>query len=203
MREQAARAKTWEWAWSGIGYGLAAGQYGEILLLPPERRLEEAIEATATLYLPLQVFLFPLRVRGDEVTLEEMVGRATAPGGVMSPCLVVARAEELLEHSARDEAMHTNALQHVTTLVLSAGYVAFLWFAFKYLPDVILNAAGAVGLGEAQLLTAPTGAVRALERYRLGDLHTDAPRVSWTVAPLGVASLGGGVTPGLSIVARF
>ncbi|HEY2514896.1 MAG TPA: hypothetical protein VGI39_28715, partial [Polyangiaceae bacterium] len=100
MRDQAARAKTWEWAWSGIGYGLAAGQYALVPLMPPEHRLEQALEATVALYLPASIFVLPLRVRKDDAILEQMLDRATAPGGVMSPCLALRRAEELLLTSA-------------------------------------------------------------------------------------------------------
>jgi hypothetical protein len=93
--------------------------------------------------------------------------------------------------------MHTNVLQHVITIVLSAGYAAILGFGFKDKVGMAWNGGSAVVLGETQLLTSPTGAVSALERYRRGDLGVAAPaRVSFGLEPLGVA-------PGLAIGARF
>jgi hypothetical protein len=197
MRDQAARAKTWEWAWSGIGYGLAAGQYALVPLMPPEHRLEQALEATVALYLPASIFVLPLRVRKDDAILEQMLDRATAPGGVMSPCLALRRAEELLLTSAADEALRTGAIQQTVALVLSAGYTAFLWFAFQYVPGVIMSGGGAFVVSEIQIFTTPTGAVKGLERYKKGDVTLDAPpKVSWTLAPM-----SGGA--GLAVVGTF
>jgi hypothetical protein len=197
MTDQAARAKTWTWAWSGIGFGLAAGQYALIPLVPKDKRFEEAFEATAALYIPAGIAVLPLRVRSDRATLEQFLADTETPAGPMAPCLRLERAEELAALSADDEAAHTSALQHVVTIVLSAGYAAILGFAFKDGVGMAWNGGSAVVLGEAQLLTSPTGAVRALEHYRRADLGVvQPPRVSLSVAPLGVA-------PGAAIVARF
>jgi hypothetical protein len=197
MTDQASRARLWTWAWSGTGFGLAAGQYALIPLVPGDKRFEEAFEATAALYIPAGIAVLPLRVRGDRETLEQFLADTETPAGPMAPCLRVERAEELVALSADDEAAHTSALQHVITIVLSAGYAAILGFGFKDGIGMAWNGGSAVVLGEAQLLTSPTGAVSALERYRRGDLGTTPPpRVSFSVAPLGVA-------PGVAVVARF
>ena len=203
MRAQASYAKTWTWAWSAIGFGLAAGQYGLMAIVPAHERFEQAFEGTAALYIPAAIALQPLRVRGDDERLEEFLTETEVegPGGSHggATCLRLARAEELLASSAADEALHTNWFQHTLTIVLSGAYAAVLGVAFKNVANVIVNGGGAVILGEAQLLTTPTGAVSALERYQKGDLTMVAPtppRVSWTLAPLGVG-------PGLAIVARF
>jgi hypothetical protein len=199
MRDQAARAKTWEWAWSGIGYGLAAGQYALIPIYAPEHRVEEAFEATVSLYLPASIFILPLAVRADDIVLERMIDRASAgsPPSVLSPCRALARAEELFASSAADEALRTGFLQHAVGLVLTAAYTAFDWFVFKYPAGVAVAGGGALVVTEVQILTTPRGAVGALERYKRGDLTLDgAPKVSWSLAPMP----GGG---GLSVVASF
>jgi hypothetical protein len=197
MTDQAARARTWTWAWSGIGFGLAAGQYALIPLVPRDKRFEEAFEGTAALYIPAGLAVLPLRVRSDRATLEQLLADTETPAGPMAPCLRVERAEELVALTADDEAAHTNVLQHVVTIVLSAGYAAILGFGFNDKVGMAWNGGSAVVLGEAQLLTSPTGAVSALERYRRGDLGIAAlPRVAFGIEPLGVA-------PGLALVARF
>jgi hypothetical protein len=204
MRDQASRAKTWTWTWSGIGFGLAAGQYSLMAIVPANKRFQQAFEGTAALYLPASLAVMPLRVRADDETLERFLAdtEVTGPDGQthgMAPCVRLARAEELLVSSAEDESLHTNWFQHTLTIVLSGAYAAVLGVAFKNVADVIVNGGGALVLGELQLLTSPTGAASALERYRRGDIGAApaAPaRVSWALAPLGAA-------PGVSLVGRF
>jgi len=199
MRDQASRAKMWTWAWSGVGFGLAAGQYSLMAVVPANKRFQQAFEGTAALYLPASIAVMPLQVRADDETLERFLADTEVDGHGIAPCVRLERAEELLESSAHDEALHTNWLQHTLTIVLSGGYAAVLAVAFKNVADVIVNGGGALILGELQLWTSPTGAVSALERYRRGDIGTaaaTAPRVSWTLAPLGVA-------PGVALVGRF
>jgi hypothetical protein len=120
-------------------------------------------------------------------------------GAHMMPCLVLDRAEEMLIKAARDEADLTSATFQVTSLVLDAGYAAIIALAFKDAAGTVLNGVGAVAVTELQIFTTPTDAVKALERYRRGDLsgaRGSPPRVAWALGPLGVA-------PGVSLVARF
>ena len=118
----------------------------------------------------------------------------------MAPCVRLDRAEELLVSSAHDEKLHTNWVQHTLAIALGAGYGVLLQVIFKNWGQTILNGAGGIVLGEAQLLTLPTGAVSALDHYRHGDVGgaapAAAPQVSWGIAPLGVA-------PGVALVGRF
>ena len=199
MRDQASRAKTWSWAWSGIGLGLAVGQFGEMALVPAHERFQQAFEGAATLYIPGAIALFPLEVRADDATLERFLSDTDSNGEGTAPCLRLERAEELLAASAHDESLHTNWLQHTLAIVLGAGYAVLLQVAFKNVGNTILNGGGGIVIGELQILTSPTGAVSALERYRRGDIggaSAAAPKISWTFAPLDAA-------PGVSLVARF
>ena len=143
--------------------------------------------------------ILPLSVRSDDETLERTLADASgAGGGVMAPCLVLAHAEELLEHAAKEEARLTGLFMHLTTFLLNAAYTAVLAVAFRDLETTVVGGAGAFVIGELEILSTPSGAVRALERYRLGDLGGGSRRaaVSWTLAPLGVA-------PGLAVMATF
>jgi hypothetical protein len=201
MRDQAARAKTWRWAWTGIGLALAAGSYG---LIPFEntqtKKYEQVYVGTATLFIPLQLTVLPIRVGDYDAILERAAVDAEVAKSHMMTCLVLDHAEDQLRRAAKDEAALTGPLTHIVDLVLDAGFVTVLWLAFRDVGGTILNGVGSVVVSESQILTTPRGAIRALEQYRRGDISGPVapppPRVSWTLAPLGVA-------PGVSLVARF
>jgi hypothetical protein len=198
MHDQARYAHTWTVAWSGIGFGLAAGQYGlAALATEPSKRQENVVAGTVSFYLPASIAVLPLSARSDADELETRVALAWTNQGVMSPCLALARAEELLQHTADDEAAHASIFQHALTITLSAGYGAVLWVLFHDVGGLLLNGIGAVVIGEAQIFTVPTGAVSGLARYRSGDLGASTPpKVTWSLAPLGVGQ-------GLSVVGTF
>lgn len=199
LHDQGARADLWRWGWSGVGFALATGQYALIPLYPKDKWFEQGFSGAASLYLPISLNLFPLDIRHYALVLERVALDTEGPNGHMSPCLVVERAEEQLVLAARDEAQLTGALMQIATVVLGVGYGAIFAIGFKDLAGTLENGIGALVIGEAQFFTTPRGAVRALDRYRLGDLSgapSSPPRVSWTLAPLGIA-------PGISLVATF
>jgi hypothetical protein len=185
MRDQASRASTWRWAWTGIGFALVAGNYALIPLeSTQDKKYEQVFVGTASFFIPLQLTVLPIHVRGYDEILERAVIDAETSQGHMMPCLVLDRAEDLLVLAAKDEARLTNPLAHVVGLVLDAGFAAVLYVLFRDVGGTILNGVGAAVITEAQILTTPTGAMKALERYRRGDLS-------------------GPTAPGVSLVARF
>ena len=201
MRDQGQRAETWRLAWSGVGFALAAGQYALIPFYPPDKRFEEAFSGTASLYLPLSLAVFPLRIQHYSDILERAATDTEGSDSEMMRCLVLDYAEEQFIRAAKDEAQITGAFMQVTNLVLTAGYAAIFAFGFRDLAGTLLNGIGALVINETQFITTPRGAIRALERYRRGDLSgaptaSAPPNVSFSIAPLGVA-------PGLSFVATF
>jgi hypothetical protein len=200
LRDQASRADAWRWSWTGIGFGLAAGQYAEIAILPHDKVAQQLFLGTASLYIPLSMNVFPLRIRRYDEILERAAADAEVSQAHMTPCLVLDHAEEMLETAAKDEAQLTGAFMQVVTLVLNSAYTAIIAVAFRDLGTTLLNGIGAFVVGEAEIFTTPRGAIRALERYRSGELGAaygaPAPRVSWSIGPLGSA-------PGLAVVATF
>jgi hypothetical protein len=199
MHDQGSRANLWRWSWTGIGLGIAAGEYALIpLMTTSTKRYEQVFIGTASLYIPLSLTVFPIRIHDYDEILERAVVDAEASQSHTMTCLVLDHAEELLIQAAKDEASLTSTLMQVVGLVLDAGYAAIIGVAFRDGVGTIINGVGAVAIGETQMFTAPQGAVKALERYRRGDLSGKpaTPRVSWMVAPLGAA-------PGLSLVAHF
>ncbi len=198
MHDQARYAHTWTLAWSVIGVGIAAGEYG-LMALPQaaSKRQEDAVVGTSAFYIPLSIAVLPLAVRADDEALERRVAMSQTASGVMSSCLVLARAEELFAHTAANESERTAVLPHVFNVVLDAGYAGVLWLLFRDPGGVVFNGVSAVALGEAQILTLPTGAVGALERYKRGELaRPGASPVAWSLGPAPVGT-------GVSVVATF
>jgi hypothetical protein len=182
MHHQASRARTWTWTWVGIGLGLTAVGWAQYPFVDSDKRLPQAVTSTAPLFIVGQTLLFPLRVTGDADAID-----ADKEGDT---CARLARAEALLEATAEDEREHTGVVAHVFTLTLSAAYMAGLAIAFKDPRYTFVDGAGSFVVGEAQLLSTPTGARDALERYRAGDTTNARFKATrWTIAPVG-AGLG-------------
>jgi hypothetical protein len=198
LRDQGRRADMWRWAWSGVGFVLAAGQYALIPLYPADKRVEQAFAGTASLYLPLSLAVFPLRIQHYSDIVERVALDAEVSRVHMTPCLVLDRAEEQLMIAASDEAALTGPFMQVVTIVLNAGYGALFAVIWKDLAATLENGIGAIVIGETQFFTTPRGAVRGLAAYRRGDVSAAPapPHVAWSLAPLGAA-------PGLSFVATF
>ena len=180
---------------------LAVGQYALLPLYPRDKWFEQAFAGTASLYLPLSLAVFPLKIQHYSDLIERAATDTEgADGQHMMPCLVLATAEGQLLEAARDEAQLTSALMQVATVVLGIGYGAIFALGFKDLAGTIENGVGALVIGEAQFFTTPRGAVRALRRYRNGDL-SGAPLVPprFFSISLGPSPAGAGV----SLVATF
>ncbi len=163
-------------------------------------RFEQAFAGTASLYLPLSLAVFPLRVRAySDIVERAATDTEVSPSSHMLPCLLLDRAEEQLVQAAKDEAQLTGALMQIATVVLGVGYGAIFAIGFKDLAGTLENGIGALVIGEAQFFTTPRGAVRAARSLpsRPSGAPSSAPRVTWSIAPLGPAG------PGLSIGAKF
>jgi hypothetical protein len=178
MRHQAARATTYKWAWVGISLGLTAVGWAEYPFVDDDKRLPQAITATAPLFIAVQTLVLPLRAPSAFDDLEAL------PQG--DACARLAQAEKLLVQTADDEAEHTGVLAHVISLATSAAYMTALQLAFKDPRYTWLDGGGSFLVGEAQVLSTPTGARGALDRYREGNLGAATESAfTWTLAPVG------------------
>jgi hypothetical protein len=178
LRHQAARADAYKWTWVGISLGLTAVGWAEYPFVDDDKRVPQAIVSTAPLFIALTTLAFPLRAPSAHDELEAL------PAG--EACARLAQAEKLLVETAEDERFHTGVLAHVFTLGTSAAYMAALALAFRDPRYTWLDGAGSFVVGEAQVLTTPTGARSALDRYREGNLTATTESAStWTLAPMG------------------
>jgi hypothetical protein len=111
----------------------------------------------------------------------------------------LAEAEEALVQSARNEDFGKGLLTHAG--VLGINLIGSLVLAFGYGDSKEALISGALGAlaGEVMIYTQPNGAVRALQRYKVGDV----PRPQSAGLSVGVVPVVGKDTVGLALNMRF
>lgn len=194
LHQQARRARVWSWGWGITGTTLVAGNFTlAALATNREDRIDSIVGGSAALLIPTLLLLKPLRVRGDEQLLDEFLAQTWTPAGWAEKCLVLRRVEEMFLRDAENEAEGVGWLNHGLVFSFNLALALTLGFGLDHWKGALLNGGGGFLIGEAQILTQPTGAVTALEHYRAGTLE---PQVSPSVrhAP-GMFAQHWGLTP--------
>ncbi len=169
LRDQARRARLWTWGWAATGVGLAGGSFALAALESDrDKRLEWIVSGGPALWYPLMAVLDPPEAPDDAAALEELVATTSSVHGRMDPCIVLARAEHLLDRAAADEKRRVNLFSQALGITGSLAIGAFIAFALGDPVGGLVNGAASLGVVELNLFTAPTGAVDAAERYRAG-----------------------------------
>ncbi len=198
--DQARYARTWKWAWFGIGSALtvsnlvqAAGWAAGNDVARDANIVDNLIVAGFSAVTPVAALLFSLRVESDAPAIDELL-RQTGDGSA-GTCLVLARMEELFMKGAEEEEFNTAWFQHVIAMLGVGAMFTIMAVeaATASNPDVqqahwinaITNGVGGVILTEAQLLTSPTGAVSGYKHYLKGDLPA-RKKASLSLVPLAV-----------------
>lgn len=200
--DQARYASTWKWAWFGIGTGLTVASLAQAAGWAIDGNddkheanvIDNLIVAGFSAVTPVAALLFSLRVESDAPAIDELL-RQTGDGSA-GTCLVLARIEELFKKGAEEESFNTAWFQHVIAMLGVGAMFTIMAVeaATASNPDVreahwinaITNGVGGVILTEAQLLTSPTGAVKAYDRYLKGNLPA-RKKAAFSVGPLGMA----------------
>jgi hypothetical protein len=186
----ASNARLWFWGWAGAGVAsatvngivAAGGDYGT--------RVDQIGAASGGLMLAVTTLIFPLAVTSDAsavgTAVDSSANRASA-----DPCAVVAYSERYLAHAAEDEASRKRLVGHALPIggAIAGGLV--LGLGYGHWTSGALNAGIGIVVTELKMLTQPTGAVRALDRYRTGVLGKDGPAVGWQLVPMATPQGGG------------
>ncbi len=180
LAAEAGRVRTWQLWWS-VGYGgLTAAQLAAIPFTEdPGARADWAVGAASAATGLGLVLLFPPEVGSSEARLASL-----PPDG----CAALAEAERLLEGAAASEAAQTGWLVHAGNVLLNAGFGLILGLGWQRWESAAVTFATGAALGEATILTQPTGLPEELARYRAGDL---APAASAGVRLLPLATRRG------------
>lgn len=187
LADQTRRASFWNWSWRGIYAGstvlnVAISQTSNDGSSTRAAYTDAAKSAVGV----ISKFVAPLRI--EQVASDSQDG-----------CRSLAEAEEALVQSARNEEFGKGLLTHAG--VLGTNLVGSLVLAFGYGDSKEALISGAVGalVGEVMIYTQPSGAIRALQRYKVGNV----PRPQSAGLSVGVVPMVEKDTVGLALNMRF
>jgi hypothetical protein len=182
MDDQARRARTWSWAWSITGLGLAAEGFTHAALVDTaDERLDPLVGAATALVIPAAILVQPLEVMEHGRTVETDVATLSPAEGLTGLCATLARSERLLAQSAEDEAFKAGIFTHLFVIVGNGAVALFLGLGFDHWRGALINGGGGLLISEFQIFTQPTGAVSELARYRRADLGSAPGTSAFTI----------------------
>jgi hypothetical protein len=153
LRDQAQRAGTYRYVWTGINAGLAIGCFGLMPLVSHDQGEDYAVSGIASLLGTVTTFAFPLHVEHDEPELDALRS--------LPPTERRKKLSELLRDGARDEHARVTWPWHLLNLGTSAFTGGIIAIGFGHKRAGVQTGIASLLLGEAQILTQPTGLVGA------------------------------------------
>jgi hypothetical protein len=180
LRVDARHARMWSYSWGTIYSALAAGQFVAAPLVSHASGLDLYVGGGAALIGVIPLVFTPLKVMGDERRFDEL--QAETPKA--DSCVALARAEELLNRDAANEAQGRSLLFHGGNVVVNAGIFFIIGAGFGHWTSATISLLTGIATGEVMIFTQPVGAVEALRQYRRGDLGSPLAGVRMGIAPL-------------------
>jgi hypothetical protein len=187
LADQARRASFWNWSWRGIFaastvYSVAISQTSNDGSTTRAAYADAAKSAIGT----ISKFVDPLRIEQEE-------------SGTQEGCSSLAEAEAALLQSARNQQRGKGLLTHAGVLGLNLASSLVLVFGYGDSREALISGAVGALAGEIMIYTQPNGAMRALKRYKAGDV----PRPRSAGLSVGVVPMVGTETVGLTLTMRF
>ncbi len=153
LHEQAQRARTYRYAWTGIDAGLALGSFGLIPLVKPETRKDYIVSGAVSALGAVTTFIFPLNVEADEAELSTL--------NALAPAERRKKLAALLKDAAEDEHNRVTWPWHLLNLGTSSVTGGIIAIGFDHVRAGIQTGVISFVLGELQIFTQPTGLVGA------------------------------------------
>jgi hypothetical protein len=188
LHADARDARVWQWGW-GLGFSaLAVGQAG-LALTRTDRgeRAELYVGAGKSALGLIPVLLVPVPAMRDAAVIDDRLAAASPGDG---RCEVLPEAELLLRRSANDEAFARSWLAHAATVAVNGGGLLVVGLGYKRWGTGTLGAVVGTLVGEIEIFTRPTGALRGRRGYQ--DRWTVAPMLERDAVGIRVAGLFGG-----------
>jgi hypothetical protein len=156
-------ARIWAWSW-GLGYtALAVGQAGLALTRnDPGERAELFVGAGKSALGLVPLLFAPVPALRDAGIIDGYL--AGTPAGD-ERCTLLPEAELMLRRSADDEAFARSWLAHTLTVAVNAGGLLIVGVGYHRLGTGIVGALVGTAVGEVQIFTRPTGALRGRRGY--------------------------------------
>jgi hypothetical protein len=161
LDRDAQRTRVWYWSWMAAGTALLVGQAALATLVVGDARVEYAVGAGTSVFIPGVLLLHPPLVLGDAPLLDARLQATTVGGAIGDPCIALGRARELLRRDADDEALATSWFAHVFVVGGNVAIGLLLGLGLHDWWGAAKQAVGGSAVGELQILTLPGGALRA------------------------------------------
>jgi len=169
-------ARLWTWGW-GIGIVAATGaNLIPLAFVAPEERVDWYTSAATTIVGLVPLLIAPLDVVADARALHARVA-AEGSGPDADVCRLLADAEATLARDAQNQKDGQRWWLHVGNVALNAGVGLFLGLGFHHWGAGALNFATGTVIGEAIILTQPTGSIGDFDHYRTNVIW--APSLTW------------------------
>jgi hypothetical protein len=161
LDENARRARVWYWTWMAAGTALLAGQTVLAAVTTGDQQREFIVGAGASTFIPGLLLLHPPAVIDDARVLDARLAATTVEGRVGDPCEALWRARDLLARDADDQALATGWFAHTFVIGGNIALGLLLGLGWGDWFGAVKQAVGGSLVGELQILTLPTGALKA------------------------------------------
>jgi hypothetical protein len=160
-------ARVWTWGW-GIGIvGATGANLVPLAFVSADERIDWYTGAATTIVGIVPLLIAPLDVISDARELHALVQQGVSAD---RRCWLLADAEVRLARDAANQESGKRWWLHVGNVVLNSGVGLFLALGYHHWGAGALNAVGGSLIGEAIILTQPTGSIDDLRDYRAGGL---------------------------------
>lgn len=172
LTREGARARVWGYGWP-IGIGAAGvASLAVVPFVASGDRVDWYVSAVSAGVGVLPFVLAPLEVMRDAPIVH---GALTgAPLDDARVCAVLADAEHRLVAGAADERLQTRWWAHAGNVAFNTAVLLFLGFGYHHWTSGLINGLSGVVVGEALILTQPTGLIDAADAYLRSDLSGKA-----------------------------
>ena len=169
LSHEAHRMSFWNYGWAiGIG-ATGVGTLAAVPFVDPDDRVDYYTGAALAAAGVLPFLLAPPDVIHDGRELHAML-TLTPPGTDDEVCAMLADAEQRLVQDARNEHLLSGWWAHAANVAINTGAFLFLGLGYHHWLSGSITGVSGVIIGEAVILTQPTGTIDDLARYKRGDL---------------------------------
>jgi len=173
LGQEASKGRFWSNAWV-IGIGAAGvGSLAAVPFVAPDNRIDWYTSAASAAIGVVPFLLSPLAVTRDAPKLHAAIA-AVPPDDEARVCALLVDAEKKLAAAAADEHWQQGWWIHAGNIAFNTGVLLFLGLGYHHWTSGIINGVSGAAVGEAIILTQPTGAIDDLGSYNRGDLGATA-----------------------------
>jgi hypothetical protein len=167
------RARVWTWGWATGIIVATAANLAPLPFVAKSDRIDWYVGAGTTIVGIVPLLVAPLDVVDDARRLH---ARLVAGESTNNVCRLLADAEAALARDAKNQADGRRWWLHVGNVLLNVGVGLFLGIGYHHWGAGAWNAFGGSAIGEAIILSQPTGTIEDLRRYREGALDGSGDR---------------------------